>query len=188
MEEELYAARNIKSEIVDKMKALEDQVEDLMNENERLKALLQTAKNQVYVERKHDDTDRKLSKFICTYPEREKLKILFIRESEGVYIFGSKRVYIKCEKGGQIFCRVGGGFMHIEEFIEQYTPGEVAKVAQRDVMQNFQNKMAVQQIAIKESDERREVSPIRKKQRPGSPIKGSPKKTVSRNFTSPINS
>jgi hypothetical protein len=40
MEEELYAAKNIKSEIVDKMKALEDQVEDLMNENERLKALL----------------------------------------------------------------------------------------------------------------------------------------------------
>ena len=118
MEEELYAAKNIKSEIVDKMKALEDQVEDLMNENERLKALLQTAKNQVYVERKNDETDRKLTNFICSYPEREKLKILFIRESEGVYQFGSKRVYIKCEKGGQIFCRVGGGFMHIEEFIE----------------------------------------------------------------------
>ena len=61
MEEELYAAKNIKSEIVDKMKALEDQVEELMNENERLKALLQTAKNQVYVERRNDETDRRLS-------------------------------------------------------------------------------------------------------------------------------
>ena len=100
MEEELYEAKNIKSEILNKMKELEDQVEDLLNENERLKALLQTAKNQVYVERKDDDTDRKLKNFICTYPGREKLKILFIRESEGVYQFGTKRVYIKCEKGG----------------------------------------------------------------------------------------
>lgn len=46
---------------------------------------------------------------------------MFLRESEGVYQFGQKRVYIKVEKGGQIYVRVGGGFMHIEEFIEQYT-------------------------------------------------------------------
>ena len=59
---------------------------------------------------------------------------MFIRESEGVYQFGQKRVYIKVEKGGQILVRVGGGFMHIEEFIAQYTDNEVEKVERKDVL------------------------------------------------------
>ena len=45
------------------------------------------------------------------------MKIMFLRESEGVYKFGSKRVYVKIEKGEAIMVRVGGGFMHIDEFI-----------------------------------------------------------------------
>jgi len=58
-----------------------------------------------------------LANFINKYPEREKMNIMFLRESEGVYQFGQKRVYIKVERGGTILCRVGGGFMGIEEFI-----------------------------------------------------------------------
>ena len=42
---------------------------------------------------------------------------MFLRESEGVYQFGQKRVYIKIEHGDQIHVRVGGGFMHIDDFI-----------------------------------------------------------------------
>ena len=48
------------------------------------------------------------------FPEREKLKIMFLRETEGVYRFGTKRIHIKIEKGDNIFCRVGGGYMHID--------------------------------------------------------------------------
>lgn len=59
---------------------------------------------------------------------------MFIRESEGVYQFGQKRVYIKCEKGGQILVRIGGGFMHIEDFIDKYTPSEVDKIERKDVL------------------------------------------------------
>lgn len=58
--------------------------------------------------------DSKLAKYLNKYPEREKLKILFLREADGVYQFGQKRVYVKIEKGEQIFVRVGGGFMHID--------------------------------------------------------------------------
>ena len=43
---------------------------------------------------------------------------MFLRESEGVYKFGQKRVYIKIEKGDQIKVRVGGGFMKIGDFID----------------------------------------------------------------------
>lgn len=62
-----------------------------------------------------------LAGYLNQYPEKERMKILFLRESTGVYQFGSKRVYIKIEKGNQIKVRVGGGYMHIDDFIEQYT-------------------------------------------------------------------
>ena len=43
----------------------------------------------------------------------------FQRESEGIYKYGKKRVFMKIEKD-QIIIRVGGGYLTIEEFIEQY--------------------------------------------------------------------
>jgi len=49
------------------------------------------------------------------------MNIMFLRESEGVYQFGQRRVYIKVEKGDKILVRVGGGFMNIQDFITQYT-------------------------------------------------------------------
>lgn len=54
----------------------------------------------IYRASRTDFVDEKLGEFLCTYPEREKIKILFLRESEGVYQFGSRRVYLKVEKGG----------------------------------------------------------------------------------------
>ena len=77
------------------------------------------------------------------YPERKKMNIAFVRESEGVYQFGQKRVFVKVEKGDRILVRVGGGFMNIEEFIWQYSPEETDKIARNDVMQKFSNKMAI---------------------------------------------
>ena len=37
--------------------------------------------------------------------------------------------------------------MHIDEFIKQYSMGEVQKIERRDVLERFQNKMAVQSIS-----------------------------------------
>lgn len=39
----------------------------------------------VYIPAKDDQVDIKLAEFINNYPERQKLKIMFLRESEGVY-------------------------------------------------------------------------------------------------------
>ena len=36
--------------------------------------------------------------------------------------------------------------MHIDEFIQQYTPSEVEKIERRDVIERFQNKIKVQNI------------------------------------------
>lgn len=71
------------------------------------------------------------------------MKIMFLRESEGVYQFGSKRVNIKITKGDKILIRVGGGFMGIEEFIKTYTPNEVENLKRRDPLARFQRKTMV---------------------------------------------
>ena len=42
----------------------------------------------VYIAKKEDKVDSTLAKYLNKYPEREKLKILFLRESDGVYQFG----------------------------------------------------------------------------------------------------
>ena len=82
----------------------------------------------IYIAHKNDKIDRTLANFINKYPERKKMNVMFLRDSEGVYRFGQKRIYIKVEKGERILVRVGGGFMSIEEFIRQYTPEETEKI------------------------------------------------------------
>ena len=84
---------------------------------------------------------------MCKYAERNPLKILFLRESEGVYQFGQKRVYIKIGKGQKILVKVGGGFLKIEDFIRLYSPEEVEKLKRRDVVSRFHNKLGAQKIA-----------------------------------------
>lgn len=54
-----------------------------------------------------------------------------MRESEGVYQFGSKRVGIKVEKEN-IKIRVGGGYVSIDEFLDKYTDIELEKIDRKD--------------------------------------------------------
>ena len=41
---------------------------------------------------------------------------MFLRESAGVYVFGSRRVSVKVERD-KIQIKVGGGFLSIDEFL-----------------------------------------------------------------------
>jgi len=75
----------------------------------------------VYIPVKNDQIDKRIAEYINNYPDRQKLKIMFMRESEGVYQFGSKRIQIKVDKD-KINIRVGGGYLSIDEFLDQYTP------------------------------------------------------------------
>lgn len=67
------------------------------SELERLKSYVIDLKSKVavYVPVKGDNTDMKLADFINNYPDRNRLKIMFLRDQEGVYSFGSKKVHIK---------------------------------------------------------------------------------------------
>jgi len=65
-----------------------------------------------------------------------------MRESEGVYEFGSRKVMVKVE-GNKIQVRVGGGYLSIDEFLDQYTPAELDKLKRNDPLKKFSEKIAV---------------------------------------------
>ena len=62
--------------IVD-LESMEDKIKQLEDENYKLKF--------VYVPKKNDDIDNILSDYINARPEKDQMKIMFLRESEGVY-------------------------------------------------------------------------------------------------------
>ena len=83
----------------------------------KIKTVDLKAKVAIYVPIKEDPVDQRLAEFVNTYPDRQKLKIMFLRESTGVYEFGTKRVEVRVTKG-KILIRVGGGYMGIDEFLD----------------------------------------------------------------------
>ena len=52
-----------------------------------------------------DSIDRRIAEYINASNDPQRLTKLFIREREGVYQFGSKRVYVKIE-GDKVFSKV----------------------------------------------------------------------------------
>ena len=177
--------QNALSEASDKMVALEEkvyksqvtslellkQLKDAEIEIETLKQYIIDLKQRiaVYIPVKEDSIDKKLAEYINNYPERSKLKIMFMRESEGVYQFGTKKVAVKVEKDN-IKIRVGGGYLSIDEFLDQYTPVELEKLERKDPLKRFSEKVAIQKTLVTAGV--RESSPVGR----SSPMRKSPSK------------
>ena len=87
MEEKVYKSNKISLELLKQLKDAEIEISTLQQYIVDLKQRI-----AVYIPIKEDPVDRKLAEFINNYPERSKLKIMFMRESDGVYQFGTKRV------------------------------------------------------------------------------------------------
>jgi hypothetical protein len=87
---------------------------------------------------------------------------MFLRESEGVYEFGSRRIFVRVDQD-KINIRVGGGYLSIDEFLDQYTPFELDKIERKD--KRFGEKVAVQKSLM--GHERKESSLVRN----GSPVR-----------------
>lgn len=75
---------------------------------------------------KLDQINIRLGEYINASPNRPALKVLFIRDQEGLNSFGSKKCNVKIENGLKV--RVGGGYLNIQEFVEQYLPLELEKL------------------------------------------------------------
>jgi len=74
------------------------------------------------------------------------MPVPFTREDKGVYLFGTKRVFIKVENG-KIIIRVGGGFMMIDEFVEIYTPLELEKWEMNETKDSVRHKQVIGKVA-----------------------------------------
>lgn len=137
-------------ELLSKLRNAEEEIETLKQYVIDLKSRI-----AVYIPVKGDAVDTRLAEYINNYPDRQKLKIMFMRESEGVYEFGSKRVFVKIDKN-RINVRVGGGYLSIDEFLDQYTPIELEKIERNSPVKKFNER-----VAVNKSIAGREVSPKR---------------------------
>ena len=166
LESKFYKSQQTSLELLRQLKQIEFENEELLHELEMLNSEIQTLKQYiidlksriaVYIPVKNDQIDKRLAEYINNYPDRQKLKIMFMRESEGVYQFGTKRVAVRVDKD-KINIRVGGGYLSIDEFLDQYTPPEMEKLERNNPMKKFTEKVAVQKTLV--GHQTRETSPV----------------------------
>ena len=149
LEEKVHKANATSVTLLNKVKESEREIDILKDYIYELKSRV-----AIYIPVREDPIDKKLAEYINNYPDRSKFKIMFMRESSGVYLFGSRRIYVRVEKG-KINIRVGGGYLTIDEFLDQYTPVELERIERK----TMNTKMAVQRTLV--GRELREESPIR---------------------------
>lgn len=80
LEEKVFKANKTSLELLKQLKDAELELQQLKDQIIELKS-----KIAVYIPVKQDNIDKKLAEYINNYPERTKLKILFMRESSGIY-------------------------------------------------------------------------------------------------------
>lgn len=124
------------SQILKETDTIKDQcnkINEIMNcvvekdsETDRIKAVMGEIKlrHPPYIPKLDDPIDVALFEFIKSC--EEPIPIPFTREECGVYLFGTKRIFLKLENGN-IVIRIGGGFTNIQNFIEIYTPIELQR-------------------------------------------------------------
>lgn len=142
MEEKVYKSNKISLELLKQLKDAEREISMLQQYIVDLKSRI-----AVYIPVKNDDIDKQLAEFINNFPDRSKLKVMFMRESEGVYMFGSKKICVKVEHNN-IKIRVGGGYLSIDEFLDQYTPVELEKMERSNPVKRFNEKIAVSKAVV----------------------------------------
>ena len=138
LEEKFYNSQQTQLEMLKQLKEEENEIEQLRGYIIDLKSRI-----AVYIPVKGDPTDKRLAEYINNYPDRQKLKIMFMRETEGVYQFGTKRVHVLCQKDN-IKIRVGGGYLSLDEFLDQYTPAELEKLERKDPLRRMTDRIALQ--------------------------------------------
>ncbi|CAI2372586.1 unnamed protein product [Moneuplotes crassus] len=163
-DDKVHKANKTSLELLDHLKDAELEIETLKDYIVELKHRI-----AVYIPVESDSVDAKLAEYINNYPERNRLKVMFMRESSGIYQFGTRKIFVKVEQD-KIIIRVGGGFLTIDEFLDIYTPLEIEKLERKSPLKKFSEKVAVQKTCI--GREIREDSPIRSPAR--SPKRGSP--------------
>ena len=116
-------------QVIEETRELDCMIDSLDNKDyelDNLKIMVGEAKTRSapYLAKPDDPVDVALSEYLNSLDDS--ILVPFTRENEGVYLFGTKRVFLKLENSN-IKIRVGGGYTNIEEFIEIYTSAELER-------------------------------------------------------------
>lgn len=82
----------------------------------------------------NDDIDQEFAKFI----NKSNLPFEVKRLGKNEYLFGSKKIIAKMVNG-RLLIRVGGGFMYVEQFIQQYAKIEIMKLRKQGLLNDNRN-------------------------------------------------
>jgi len=52
--------------------------------------------------------------------------------------------------------RVGGGYLHIDDFVKKYTPAEVEQVKRKNALKKFRRKFKIQKLAVEKQKEQQD--------------------------------
>lgn len=87
LQEEFYNSKRTSLDLLTQLKERESQCSEQSEEIETLRNYIIDLKSRiaVYIPVKNDLIDKRIAEYINNYPDRQKLKIMFMRESEGVY-------------------------------------------------------------------------------------------------------
>ena len=78
MEEKVYKANRISLELLEQLNS----------------QIIIEYGSLIYYPVKTDEIDCQLADYLNNYPDRSKLLVMFVRESPGVYLFGTKKVFL----------------------------------------------------------------------------------------------
>lgn len=126
MEEKIYKSNKVSLELLKQLKNAESEIE-------AQGAFITQLKDQVnngdknYIPAKGDYVDQCIADYINTSCNKGQYRSMFKRIEEGVYTFGTKKIFVRVEQG-HINIRVGGGYLSIDEFVDQYTPTELDRL------------------------------------------------------------
>ena len=135
MEEKLKAGA-VKS--IELMKRNGDTEKENKKLNIYLKDLKKRVPGEIYIPMKHDPVDQKLGKYLNDSNGMDPTlpRAMFRREGEGIYIFGTKKIYLKL-LNDNIMVRVGGGYQALDEFVKQHGEEELHKMQREEMRQGL---------------------------------------------------
>ena len=124
----------------------------LEKEVDTLKAYITYLKARlaVYVPVKTDAIDVALAQYMNNYPDKRKIKIQFIRQGQGVYLFGTQLVNVKSERGS-VQVKIGGGYQPIGEFLDQNTGKELEKYECKDPLKRLGDNLGLDHPTLEQT-------------------------------------
>ena len=127
--ENLVKIDELNGKLIKNNKQIEELENVIKEKSEEIEVLISTVvklqrNREIYAPVPSDTIDVALADYLNTLDTP--LPVPFTREEEGIYLFGTKRIFVKLEQG-KIIIRVGGGFMQVNDFIDIYTSNEVDK-------------------------------------------------------------